>query len=216
MSSVVREQQGADLSLGRFTPSLARIETLSDGIFAIVLTLLALELKLPEAAGNNGFLTALYQNSGTLEGYFICFFIVGNLWRLHHLVTDQMPGETPGLYILNLLFLASVTLTPWSLNNLVIFDADSGSIIAFSGILMISWCLLIAMLSSALPLLKQDPDRHRLVRIIRIRLLGGALVGLISVLCALFLENLALYAWFLLIPYGYLSRSMIRTRLENS
>ncbi|MGM0560991.1 MAG: TMEM175 family protein [Pseudomonadota bacterium] len=203
------------MSLSRFTPSLARIETLSDGIFAIVLTLLALELKLPDTDGNADFLTVLYQNSGTLEGYFICFFIVGNLWRLHHLVTDHLPPATPGLYLLNLLFLASVTLTPWSLNNLVIFDADRGSIIGFSGILTISWCLLITMLSSALPLLKEDPDQARMVRIIRIGLLGGALAGLASILCALFFESLALYVWFLLIPYGLLSRRFIQTKLEK-
>lgn len=207
-----KESQNVPVSRRRFTPSLARIETLSDGIFAIVLTLLALELKLPDSGGDADFLTVLYRNSGTLEGYFICFFIVGNLWRLHHLVTSLVPSHTPGLYVLNLLFLACVTLTPWSLNNLILFSADSGSIIVFSGILVFSWCMLITILSTALSTLHQEPDRQGSIRAIRIRLSGGLLAGLVSITCAILnQESLALYAWLLVIPYGYLVHPGART-----
>jgi uncharacterized membrane protein len=191
----------------RFAPSPHRLDALADGVFAIVLTLLALELRLPETAEADGFWAVFVANAHVLENFVIAFFVVGVLWRLHHLVNDQLPRGTPYIHALTLGFLASVTLTPWSLDNLTSFTKDPEAVMAFSGILLVSWSLLIGMLSAALSLDLEDKQAAS-IRRTRYALLSGPLVALLSVLLAYVSPTIALYVWLLLVPVGIIARRL--------
>lgn len=79
----------------RFAAAPERLNALSDGVFAVVLTLLALELRLPEAGVDDGFLAVLSANAKVLESYVVSFYVVGMLWRLQHMVSDLTPAERP-------------------------------------------------------------------------------------------------------------------------
>ena len=57
-----------------------RLELFSDGVFAIVLTLLALGLKVPTAHG----LAGLKEIAPALLVHAASFFIVGVFWLIHH------------------------------------------------------------------------------------------------------------------------------------
>ena len=57
-----------------------RLELFTDGVFAIVLTLLVLDLKVPPAHGLGG----VMQIVPALTVHAATFFIVGVLWMIHH------------------------------------------------------------------------------------------------------------------------------------
>jgi uncharacterized membrane protein len=199
----------------RFAAAPQRLDALSDGVFAVVLTLLALELRLPEAGIDDGFLAVLSANAKVLESYIVSFYVVGVLWRLQHMVSDLTPRGTPFHYPLTLAFLAGVTLTPWSLDNLTSFPEDAAAVMSFSGILLVSWALLIAMLSLALKVSEAEAERGVEIRRTRMSLLGGPVTALLSIALAPIATSAALYAWLLLLPWALLARRRQYTQTGN-
>lgn len=94
-----------------------RIEALSDGLYAIALTLLVLELKLPSlgaAASNADLLHALRELLPKLLTWFLSFWVMAVLWlsqvRVYHLVHSL----SPAMIRLELVQLACVSLMPFS------------------------------------------------------------------------------------------------------
>ena len=94
-----------------------RIEGLRDGLYAIALTLLVLELKLPslgEAATNAGLLQALRELTPKVLTWFLSFWVMAVLWlsqvRVYHLVHSL----SPTMVRLELAQLACVSLMPFS------------------------------------------------------------------------------------------------------
>ena len=92
-----------------------RLNALSDGLFAIVLTLLVLDIKLPEnvrvVASARELLDFIVP---ALSGYLITFFIAGLYWILHIRLIEWLKGVTRELQWINLMLLLSVGLLPFS------------------------------------------------------------------------------------------------------
>lgn len=91
----------------------ARCEALSDGVFAIVLTLLVLELKVPDDAAHLG--EQLRASARTFFGYFITFTVGGLFWYLHHNAFRVITHLTPRIVVANLAFLGCVSLLPFTM-----------------------------------------------------------------------------------------------------
>lgn len=89
-----------------------RLLMLSDGVFAIAITLLALELKLPE--GWDGSVEQLFGATGRpLIGYLFGFGLVGVFWLMHRRLFAQLEQVDRVITILNLLLLGLIGLTPY-------------------------------------------------------------------------------------------------------
>lgn len=89
-----------------------RLLMLSDGVFAIAITLLALDLTLPVKW--DGSVEALARGTGLpLVGYLFGFGIVGAFWFMHRRTFAQMEQVDGVVTILNLLLLGLVGLTPF-------------------------------------------------------------------------------------------------------
>jgi len=94
-----------------------RIEALSDGIFAVAMTLLVLDIKSPD---NKYFGTtdALVDYLATLEHsfamYAISFFVLAIVWIAHHLLFHFVRHVDRRLLWLNVAFLLLVTFVPFS------------------------------------------------------------------------------------------------------
>lgn len=89
-----------------------RIEALSDGIFAIALTILVLELEapvLPQGSGGAAVLHAFGETLHVLEFYLISFFVIGFYWYLHHQIFRFIERHDPTLIALNLAALLPIT-----------------------------------------------------------------------------------------------------------
>jgi uncharacterized membrane protein len=89
-----------------------RIEAFSDGMFAIAITLLILEIKVPGA--EQGRLAAgLMHQWPSYLAFFLSFFYMGVMWMNHHRMFTHIRRSSDTLLILNLLLLLGVTAVPF-------------------------------------------------------------------------------------------------------
>ena len=97
--------------------SKSRIEALTDGIFAIAMTLLVLDLKipdLPKPVSGSALLAAIGQEKSVFVSFLFSFVYSGLLWMLHHLAMHFIRQLQWALVWLNLMFLMSISILPFS------------------------------------------------------------------------------------------------------
>lgn len=94
-------------------PSLDRLLFFSDGVFAIAITLLSIELHVPH--GWDGTLAGLFRESWPmLSAFAISFGVIGVLWNAHRRCFLRMVRFTQGVFVMNLLVLAGIALMPFA------------------------------------------------------------------------------------------------------
>jgi uncharacterized membrane protein len=89
-----------------------RLEAFSDGVFAIAITLLVLEIGVPEA-GHGGLWDALLDEWPSFAAFLVSFFVIGIIWVNHHAVIDHIKRANRPMLFLNLLLLFSVAFIPF-------------------------------------------------------------------------------------------------------
>ena len=103
-----------------------RMSSFSDGVFAIAITLLIIEIKVPviEHASNETLLDSLSEMSLKFIGFLISFAIVGHYWSVHHRIFGYIRKYNSPLLWLNLGFLCSVVLLPFSSGLMGEYSSD--------------------------------------------------------------------------------------------
>jgi len=99
------------------TFSTDRLKALTDGVIAIVITLLVLELSVPivkELDHSEGLWPEVRELWREYLAYILSFFIVGLLWLYHHNVFRHIRRADGRLLLLNMLFLLAVSIMPFS------------------------------------------------------------------------------------------------------
>jgi uncharacterized membrane protein len=89
----------------------ARLEAFSDGVFAIAITLLVLEVHLP--TGNAPLTHKLWAAWPSYVGYLLSFVTIGIMWANHHAVFRLIGRTTHGLVVGNLALLMTVAFLPF-------------------------------------------------------------------------------------------------------
>ena len=84
----------------------ARAEALSDGVFAIAMTLLVLEIRVP--AGETGLAAALVQQWAAIAAFAVSFLYLGVYW-LNHFIASRVTRVDGPFLALNLVFLIDVS-----------------------------------------------------------------------------------------------------------
>jgi uncharacterized membrane protein len=98
---------------GNAHPGTERITAFSDGVIAIIITIMVLELKLPEGADKGDAWSAfLAPLAPKLAIYALSFFIVGTLWVNHHQLLAAVRRATLQLMWMNLVLLFFMSLIP--------------------------------------------------------------------------------------------------------
>ena len=107
-----------------------RIEMFSDGVFAIAITLLVLEL--PFEKVHSDLATALGNHWARFGAYALSFLGIGLAWLQHHAVFEHIRRVDRTILLLNLLFLAAIAFLPYptSLLGDYIQDTDNASVAA--------------------------------------------------------------------------------------
>jgi uncharacterized membrane protein len=102
-----------------------RLEAFSDGVFAVAITLLALNL----AVAGPGHGTLAHQLAEKWPGYvayLISFFTIGIIWVNHHALVANVAQVTRGLLYLNLVLLLFVVLIPVTTGTVADYLAGGG------------------------------------------------------------------------------------------
>jgi uncharacterized membrane protein len=94
----------------------ARLEALSDGVFAIAMTLLVLDIKLPDISRREpGRIVEAFRTLGpAFLSFALTFVLAGAFWYLHHVTFHNTRYITRGLAMINVIFLMFVSLLPFS------------------------------------------------------------------------------------------------------
>ena len=131
--------------------SKGRMEALTDGIFAIAMTLLVLELKvpdLPRSAGTSELLHKIGEEGPAFFSFLMSFVYCGLLWILHHLAMHFIRHLQIALVWLNMLFLMSISTMPFScgllghfLKNRVAQEIYFGNMFVAAVLLAVQWLL---------------------------------------------------------------------------
>jgi uncharacterized membrane protein len=98
-------------SEGRLLPT-GRLEAFSDGVFAIAITLLVLELHVP--GRGEELVRSLEHEWSRYLGYFVSFAFIGGVWIAHSNMTRFIKAVDATLMRLNLTLLLSVSLLPFT------------------------------------------------------------------------------------------------------
>lgn len=104
--------------------SKERIEMLCDGVFAIAVTLLVLELKapdLPRGAASAEIWHALREHGPSFLGFALTFILAGQFWVVHHVVFHYLTHAARATALLSVVMLMFVSLLPFSASMFVAF-----------------------------------------------------------------------------------------------
>jgi uncharacterized membrane protein len=136
---------GASAPAGRLVPT-GRLEALSDGVIAIAITLLVLELHVPEA--EEGLAAALLDEWPAYLGYFVSFAFIGSAWVAHSNLTRLIQAADAALMRLNLLFLLFVSLLPFTTSLMAthLDDAEPRLVVVLFGLNLTLAALMVNIL----------------------------------------------------------------------
>jgi uncharacterized membrane protein len=89
----------------------ARVETFSDGVFAIAITLLVLTIRQP--SNYQRLAHDLAAGWPSLAAYVVSFVIIGIMWVNHHAIFSHLEEIDRGLFYLNLVLLMTIVFIPY-------------------------------------------------------------------------------------------------------
>lgn len=112
-----------------------RLEALGDGIFAVAMTILAIELRLPEEMNGNSwgdFVRSFRESWHGLLCYGISFVVLGIMWFGHRMIFEYIGKTNRHFIFLGVLFYLVVCLVPFSTRILAANTLKWFSIIVYA------------------------------------------------------------------------------------
>ena len=114
-----------------------RLEALVDGVFAVVMTLLVLDIKVPHPANPADLLQDLSKLRSTLLSYALSFVIAGIYWVGHHNQFAYIRRTNRPLLWINILFLMCVAFIPFSAALLAAYPGQRIAVIIYGANLIV-------------------------------------------------------------------------------
>ena len=125
-----------------------RIIALTDGVYAIVMTILVLELSVPivvETAINKELSHGLLEMWPEFLIYGLSFFVLGVFWLMHHFIFDNIKQYNPALSWINIFFLMCTGLIPFSTAVFGMYGAEKVTALVYGSNMFLGFlglCLL--------------------------------------------------------------------------
>jgi uncharacterized membrane protein len=189
--------------VGRQQEAISRIEAFSDGVMAIAITLLVLQLAVPgPQVGDAGLGRALLEQGPHFFAYLLSFAVIGRFWVVHHSLFRYIRRYDAPFLTLNLAFLLTIAFLPYPSDLLGEHGQDRLAVIVYAA------GVAAASLASG-GLWIYATRRHRLVdpalpevdiRHYRRRAVSGGIVFLVSIPLAFIEVWLAFAAWLAILP----------------
>ena len=185
-------------------PGVNRLLALSDGVVAIAITLLVLQLTVPSPAAlthpdsASELAAQLGKGADQLVSYVISFYVIAQFWLVHHRVFRRITGQQEGLAWWNFAFLFTITIMPFTSDLLGKFSANPLAIDIFAA------NLLLATVATQLTVIygsRKDlvtPQTAQQTRAARYRVAASIFVIALSIVLAWVNPDAAKYCWLLL------------------
>jgi uncharacterized membrane protein len=91
-----------------------RLESFSDGVLAVAITLLVLGITVPEPGGDHGLGYKLAHQWPEYAAYVISFLTIGIIWINHHAMIGRLREADHSILIVNILLLMSIAVLPFA------------------------------------------------------------------------------------------------------
>jgi len=161
--------------------ALDRIGAFSDGVMAVAITLLVLNIEVPTLDHGQRLGDALVDLLPSLGAFVLAFALVGRFWVIHHNLFETLERFDGQMMVLNLLFLALIALMPFGMDLVDSYPDTSIAIAAFAAILSLTSLTHWTMTTYALRSDFVHEQRVRDTRRGRVISLGVPAVFLLSV-----------------------------------
>jgi uncharacterized membrane protein len=179
-----------------------RVFALSDGVFAIASTLLALDLRVPENLAPGQLPAALVALTPELRGFAISFLVIGLLWLGHHATFRSFRRFSRPVAALNILLLGLVVMLPFPSSVLTDYSDRPVAVMLYAATVAAILLLQVAMLFVGRRRGELEPRLSKPA--IFLPAASTAAVFLVSLPIALVDPAAAMYFWLVLIPLHYL------------
>jgi uncharacterized membrane protein len=179
------------------TGPLVRVELFSDAVFAISITLLIIDIKLPEATSVAKLSDALRELWPHYIAYFLSFAIVAMQWVDHHDIFAHVERCSKGLFWMNFVFLSCIAFLPFPTAVLGRFPNERASVVFYSAVITFTVLVKICLWKYIAwwgHLMKPDLS-PRFVRSITLLWTGGLCFSTILTMLACFWPVVALSLW---------------------
>jgi uncharacterized membrane protein len=113
---------------------LARLVAFSDGVMAVAITLLVLNIETPDVSDED-LGSALVDLLPSFAAYALAFALVGRFWVIHHNLFETFRAFDSLVLILNLVFLALIALIPFATDLLDAYGNEPLAAATFGAIL---------------------------------------------------------------------------------
>ena len=195
--------------MGEENPN-ARLLALSDGVIAVAITLLVLDIRLPDVErwSDAQLWDALVALWPRLFAYLLSFFVIGNLWNSHRAKFAAIVATDGRLIWINMLFLLTIGLLPFTTNLI----AESGGTLAtavYAASMVVSGLSLVWLWGHArgsglvdAAVTAEDSRRQYSSMIVM------TAVFAVSIPLSIAHADVAKYFWILIVPGNFLARAI--------
>ena len=188
-----------------------RLEALTDGIMAVAMTILVLDLKFDATeaiASDAHLLNHLVELERTFTVYLVSFVVLGMCWIGHHAQFHFVRRADRGLMWINLAFMLLVTLVPFTTSLMIDYEDLRLPCVLFGAVQLLLALTLLANLGyvARRPALRDPGLTAEVVAAMRRRLLLLSAVPALSMAVALFSTRAALYLYALTIVVQFLQK----------
>jgi uncharacterized membrane protein len=114
---------------------IGRLLTLSDGVFAIALTLLVLSLRVDVTTPASQLGAALRDARTELYAYGLSVLVIGAFWMGHHRLYSRVARVDPRLLWMNILYLGLVALIPYPTDLLGRYGHEADAVALYGGVI---------------------------------------------------------------------------------
>ena len=195
-----------------------RLLALSDGVIAIAITLLVLEItvpKIPVGSPISVLPDLILDQWHELFGFVLSFLVIASYWVNHRRIFVHIEKHDRGVVWLNLLFLLVVAFVPFASSVFATYPDQLG-IMFLSGTLALTGFTLALLWSYASwKQLVEEGLTSRTVEVQAARYLASPFVFLLSIIVAAFDPGFGILTWLLLIPINAALESRLAADLEE-
>jgi uncharacterized membrane protein len=109
-----------------------RIVAFSDGVFAIAITLLVLNLRVKSGLAGDRLWHAIWDQRENFIAFGISFAVIGRFWVIHHRFFGEVRAFDGRLIALNILYLAFIVLIPFSSQLLGEYGGEAAAVVVYA------------------------------------------------------------------------------------
>ncbi|MFC1875093.1 TMEM175 family protein [Chloroflexota bacterium] len=208
MSIIERDREGAFFTTNR-------IEALTDGVFAIVMTLLVLDISIPEIERSSvqaelpGRLLELWPK---FYSYALSFVVLGLMWISHRRIFHYIKRSNSGLLWVNIIFLMFVALIPFSTSLIGDYRMEQFTFVVYGINLFLIFAMMFILWTYATGkyrLVDSEIDPH-LVKKRKLSLIAPSLIVVLTIGISFVNVTAAFSVLVLMLVYSFVAQRVMR------